>query len=91
MIWIQVRDGKGILSRLGFWFGGIGDAGYAVGIDGGVSAKEEAADVSEDGGTARGDAIFGDKLKEIGEGEVDALRGLEVLRGFEEEFGVVFL
>ena len=45
----------------------------------------------EDGGATRGDAVFGDEFKEIGEGVIDALRGLETLTGFEEEFGVVSL
>src|SRR5256885_16906574 len=47
--------------------------------------------MGEDGGAARGDAVFRDEFKEIGEGVVDALRGLETLTGFEEEFGVVCL
>ncbi len=45
----------------------------------------------EDGGATRGDAVFGDEFKEIGEGVIDALRGLETLTGFEEEFGMVCL
>lgn len=64
---------------------------FAVVIDCGMSAEKKAADMGEDGGATRGDAVLGDEFKEIGEGEIYALRGLEVLRGFEKEEGVIFL
>ena len=65
--------------------------GFAVVVNARVSAKEKGADVSEDGGATGGDAIFGDEFKETGEGVINALRGLESLRAFEEEFGMVCL
>ena len=65
--------------------------GFAVVVNARVSAKEKAADVSEDGGAAGGDAVFGDEFKETGESVIDALRGLERLGAFEEEFGMVGL
>ena len=82
---VRLRHGRELWLR----FGWIDDVEFAVVIDRGVSAEEEAADVCEDGGATRGDAVFGDEFKEIGEGVIDALRGLETLTGFEEEFGVV--
>ena len=84
---VWLRHGRELWLRLGW----IDDVEFAVVIDAGVSAEEQAADVGEDGGAARGDAVFGDEFKEIGEGVIDALRGLETLTGFEEEFGVVSL
>ena len=87
MVRVWLRHGR----ELCFWFGWIDDVEFAVVIDRGVSAEEEAADVGEDGGAARGDAVFGDEFKEIGEGVIDALRGLETLTGFEEELGMVCL
>lgn len=59
--------------------GRVVDAVETVGIDGGVCAEEKAADVSEDGSAARGDAILGDEVVKIAEGEVDALSGLKIL------------
>ena len=87
MAQVWLRDGR----ELCFWFGWIGDVEFAVVVDASVSAEEEAADVCEDGSSARGDAVFGDEFKEIGEGVIDALRSLETLTGFEEELGVVCL
>ncbi len=72
-------------------FGWIGDVGFAVVVDARVGAEEESADMSEDGGATGGDAVFGDEFKEIGEGEVDALRGLKILSALEEKFGMVCL
>ena len=84
---VWLRHGRELWRR----FGWIGDIEFAVVVDGRVGPEEEAADVCEDGGAARGDAVFGDEFKEIGEGVIDALRGLETLAGFEEEFGMVCL
>jgi hypothetical protein len=42
-------------------------------------AEEQAADVGENGGTARGDAVLGQEFVEVAEGMVDALGGLEVV------------
>jgi len=71
------RDG------LWFWFGQIVglelDSGGAVGVDGGEGAEKQAADVRENGGAARGDAVLRQELVEVHEGMVDALRGLEKL------------
>ena len=49
-------------------------------------AKEQAIDIGDDGGTARGDAALGEKIVERGEIFVDALDGLEVI-GLADEFG----
>ena len=84
---VWLRHGRELWLRLGW----IDDVEFAVVVDASVSAEEEAADVCEDGSSARGDAVFGDEFKEIGEGVIDALRGLETLAGFEEEFGMVCL
>jgi len=50
-------------------------------------AEEQAADVSQNGSTARGDAVLGQKLVEVAEGIVDALGGLEAL-GIPDERSV---
>jgi hypothetical protein len=42
-------------------------------------AEEQAIDVSDDGGTARGDAALGEEILERSEVVTDALDGLEVL------------
>jgi hypothetical protein len=42
-------------------------------------AEEPAIDVSEDGGAARGNVVFREKLVKVAEGVVDALGGLEAL------------
>jgi len=84
---VWLRHGRELWLR----FGWIDDVEFAVVIDRGVGAEEQAADVCEDGGATRRDAVFGDEFKEIGEGVIDALRGLETLAGLEEEFGMVCL
>jgi hypothetical protein len=48
-----------------------------IGIDCGESAEEQAADVGECAGAARGDAATGQKGVEGGEGMIDALGVLE--------------
>jgi hypothetical protein len=45
---------------------------------GGEDAEEQAGDVGESGGAARGDLSAGEKFVECGEGAIDALRVLEV-------------
>jgi hypothetical protein len=67
------RDGDG------YGFSGVEDSGGAVGINLGERTEEQTADVSENGGTARGDAVLGEELEEVHEGMVDALGGLEGL------------
>src|SRR5258708_27609789 len=67
------RDGHGL------GFGGVGDSSLIVGVDGGEGAKEQAVDVSQNGGAARGYGILGQELVEVAEGVVDALGGLEAL------------
>ena len=61
-------------------------------LDGGEGAEEQAADVGENGGAARGDAAFGEEIVEDGEGVVDALRPLEIVsvagEGDTKVFGV---
>lgn len=77
--------------ELCFGFGWVGDIRCTVVVDADVSSEEETADAGEDSGATGGDAIFGDELKEIGEDEIDALRGLKTLREPEEKFGTVRL
>src|SRR5260370_42460217 len=67
------RDGHGL------GFGGVGDSSLIVGVDGGEGAEEQAVDVSQNGGAARGYVVLGQELVEVAEGVVDALGGLEVL------------
>ena len=61
-------------------------------LDGGKGAEEQAADVGENGGAARGDAAFGEEIVEDAEGVVDALRPLEIVsapgEGDTKIFGV---
>jgi hypothetical protein len=57
--------------------------------DGGEGAKEQAGDVSESGGAAGGDVAAGEETKDMGEGIVDALRGLEVFGVLGEQVGEV--
>jgi hypothetical protein len=57
--------------------------------DGGEGAKEQAGDVSESGGATGGDVAAGEETKDVGEGIVDALRGLEVFGAFGEQVGEV--
>jgi hypothetical protein len=57
--------------------------------DGGESAKEQAGDVSESSGTASGNMAAGEETKDMGEGIVDALRGLEVFGALGEQVGEV--
>jgi hypothetical protein len=64
--------------------GGVGDAGFVVGVDGGKGAELEAVDVGEDGGAAGGDVVVGEEDVEVAEGVVDALGGLEALVAGEE-------
>jgi hypothetical protein len=52
-------------------------------------AKEQAGDVGESGGAARGDVATGEEPKEVGEGMVDALGGLEVFGALGEQVGEV--
>lgn len=82
---VRIRNGRKGLFR----FGGIGDVEFAVVVDASVSAEEKAADMREDGGATRGDAVFGDEFKEAGESVIDALRGLKSLGALEEELGMV--
>lgn len=65
-------------------FGGVGDAGFLVGVDGGEGAEEKRVDVGENGSAARGDVVVSEELVEAAEGIVDALGGLEVLGVGEE-------
>src|SRR6266581_6510653 len=60
-------------------FGGVDDSGGAIGVNLRQRAQKQAADVGENGGTARRDAVLSQELVEIVEGMVDALCGLEVV------------
>ena len=51
--------------------------GALLRLPGGQGAKEKLADVSENGGTAGSDAVFGHKGQELGEEGVDFFRGFE--------------
>jgi hypothetical protein len=57
--------------------------------DGGEGAEEQAGDVGESGGTASGDVAAGKKTKDMGEGIIDALRGLKVFGALGEQVGEV--
>jgi hypothetical protein len=59
-----------------FALGGFVEA--EVFVDGGESAEEQAGDLGESGGAARGDASAGEKFVEGREGVVDTLGILEV-------------
>jgi hypothetical protein len=58
-------------------------------VDGGEGAEEQAGDVGESGGAASGDVAAGEEPKEMGEGMVDALGGLEVFGAHGEQVGEV--
>ena len=60
-------------------FRGVGDSGRAIGVNLRQRAQKQAADVGENSGTARRDAVLSQELKEVAEGKIDALRGLEAL------------
>jgi hypothetical protein len=58
-------------------------------VNGGEGAEEQAGDVGESGGAASGDVAAGEEPKEMGEGMVDALGGLEVFGAVGEQVGEV--
>jgi hypothetical protein len=58
-------------------------------LDAGESAEKQAGDVGESGGAASGDMAAGEETKEMGEGMVDALGGLEVFGALGEQVGEV--
>ena len=68
-------DGQSFGRRLG----GVGDSGRAIGVNLRQRAQKQAADVGENSGTARRDTVLSQELKEVAEGKIDALRGLEAL------------
>jgi len=70
-----------------FRSGGIGEAGFVVGFNGGEGSEQEAIYVGENGGAAGGDVIVGEEYIEVAEGIIDALGGLEAL-GAREEGGL---
>jgi len=55
--------------------------------DGGESAKEEIADIGEDGGAASSDAVLGKKAEEIGEDLIEVGGGFELGKLAEEGDG----
>jgi len=62
--------------------------GFVV-VDGRKGAEEQAADIGESGGAANGDAIAGEDFIKFSERMVDALGGLETVRGVHQLFGKV--
>jgi len=58
-------------------------------LDGGEGAEEQAGDVGESSGAPGGDVAAGEETKEMGEGMVDALGGLEVFGVFGEQVGEI--
>lgn len=72
---------------LGGKFGWVFYSRSIVGVDLRERAEEQAIDVSEDGGAAWGNVVFGEKLVKVAEGVVDPLGGLEAL-GIADERGV---
>jgi len=58
------------------WGGGVGDAGFVVGVDGGESAELETVDEGEDSGAAGREVSSSKKLIKGAERVVDALCGL---------------
>ncbi len=64
-------------------------AGFHAIANYGEGAEEEAGDVGESGGASSGDVAAGKEPKEIGEGMIDALGGLEVFGVFGEKVGEV--
>lgn len=71
--------GGGLQQYALFGGGGVGDAGFVVGVDGREGAELKAVDVGEDGSAARRDVVGGEKFVEIAERVVDALGGLKAL------------
>jgi len=61
--------------------------GVELAVDSGEGTKELVGDVGEDGGTARGDFIFGEEEKEAGEEFVDGDGGAEFLEVGREGCG----
>jgi len=66
-----------------------GFVGVELVLEGGESAEKQAGDVGESGGAAGGDLAAGEETKEMGEGMVDALGGLEVFGALGEQVGEV--
>jgi hypothetical protein len=66
-----------------------GFVGVELLVDGGESTEEQAGDVGESGGASGGDVTAGEEPKEMGEGMVDALGGLEVFGAHGEQVGEV--
>ena len=58
-------------------FRAVDDTGGGVGVNLRQRAEKQAADIGEDGGAARGDAVLGQEFIEMLQGMVDALSGLE--------------
>jgi hypothetical protein len=58
-------------------------------VDGRESSEEQAGDVGESDGASSGDLAAGEEPKEMGEGMVDALGGLEVFGAVGEQVGEV--
>jgi hypothetical protein len=58
-------------------------------VDGGEGAEKPAGDVGESGGASSGDVAASEESKEMGEGMVDALGGLEVFGAVGEQVGEV--
>jgi hypothetical protein len=59
--------------------------GLVFRVDGWEGSEDQAVDEGQNGCAASGNAVRGEELVEVREGEIDALGGLEVL-GVREEF-----
>jgi hypothetical protein len=70
-------------------FVGVGEWEVVAGRDVDLEVGEQAGDVGESGGAASGDVAAGEEPKEMGEGMVDALGGLEVFGAVGEQVGEV--
>jgi len=94
LILTLIHSGSGMLNCDGHiygkgFFGWIGDSGGGIGVDLRERAQEQAADVRENGGAARRDAVLGQEFVEVLERMVDTLGGLEALKIADELEAVI--
>jgi hypothetical protein len=88
---VEARIIAGIVDRGGdifrLRFGRVGDSSGVVGVDLRKGAQKQAANVGENSGAARRDAVLGQELVEVAEGIVDSLGCLKAL-GIPDEGSV---
>jgi hypothetical protein len=65
------------------------DSGVLIGVHRRQGAEEQAVNVGEDGGAARGDAVLREEAVEVDEKRVNALRGLVAAGTFREGRGEI--